>query len=1203
MRIRDIFATAVQERIEPVVKVADRRPAVVQRELANLVVTPQWERYLHRMLDAYVDAAMREDEQGIGIWISGFFGSGKSLLMKVLGVLLEGGQLGDQPAHQLFLNRLPATSPDRADLDRFLRACASRISATAVGGNLHSMLADPSDSLALLAFKLFCAQQGYTHNWPLAWAVEHQIDARGLSQPFRQQAEALAGLDWDEIAADPEFYLEVLYEAAAQVLPDHFSGPGAVERSVNAVVQSGVTPAMLVSRLRRWCEVKDADGRRHKLLLQLDELGQWIAAGNAYDRTMQVQALAEEAAQKGGGRVWLAVTAHGDIQALKQNVQQENYAKIIQRFAIQARLSNDDISQVVEERVLRKTQPARATLVERFQSRSGELADLGAISQAQRVYPTPDASSFPLFYPYLPWTVAVVPDVVKGIAQAAGRDEALTGSNRTMIGVVQGALIETPGLLDSPVGRVVSLADLYGQLASDVPIETKTDLNRIGDTVPGADEFTVRVARGLFLLGQAEYIAPTLDNVARTVVDSLDASLLALSKRVKEELDKLTAAGYAKRVGDQHVFLSTQQRSFQDKVRNRQDELLNQTYELIQALKDYDSEAALRFDRVAIQGRELALKLEIDGRVVRNPTAHVAVRVSSPLQRALDPQISDDAAMRQLSNQQPDALLFRLADVTGLRAALALAAATEAIADQALAGRRADGGEEEVARQAKQIDLPSHKDEVRRLLGQAVRGGTIFFRGSAYTLAPGDGAGDAARATLAQLLPSIYPRLAEAPQRISNEATAVKAALSGNASNPDLRALGVYKADGTLNESHPLLSALRGKLPLAGQAQQPVSAADLRSQFERPPFGWDGNAVKVGLALLLRASACRLIDSGQVYADPSDPRVADLLSKELSFKGLRVEGVRSDLGVQELLQIRGHMEVTFGVKPALVAATMNNALGEQLAAVASRAQAVQGWADLTQCPLPLAFGSDASLVQELLNSGAAAVRLASFLEQADRLRGFIEQLRGLESFQREQGSRWLQVRDFYNRMVNASVDLPALRRFLDDYRTVVRERTVAEPARWNEIVQAQSAAEQAVKEQIVRWQADTRQRLEGLEDKLATAVRQAGAPEEQVAEQTAALAMLYQLARERVGRADLGLGEASGLLFTLATAEMEKDRRLQELRAAYVVEAHPQAVHFTWSTLAGRVTLTSAADLDQILDGLRERIAAELSDDVTIIIE
>src|SRR2546430_616303 len=99
--------------------------------------------------------------------------------------------------------------------------------------------------------------------------------------------------------------------------------------------------------------------RVEKLLIQLDELGQWIASGNANERIMQIQALVETAAQAGDGRIWIAVTAHGDVQDLKQNVQQEQYAKINQRFALQCKLSNDDISKVVEERLLRKTQAAR----------------------------------------------------------------------------------------------------------------------------------------------------------------------------------------------------------------------------------------------------------------------------------------------------------------------------------------------------------------------------------------------------------------------------------------------------------------------------------------------------------------------------------------------------------------------------------------------------------------------------------------------------------------------------------------------------------------------------------------------------------------------------------------------------------------------------------------------------------------------------
>ena len=149
-------------------------------------------------------------------------------------------------------------------------------------------------------------------------------------------------------------------------MPDHFAGASAVERAVAAVSASGITPQALVERLRRWCTAQDTAGRRHQVLLQLDELGQWIAGGNATERIMQIQALVETAAAAGGGRVWIAVTAHGDVQALRQNVQQEYYAKIVQRFAHQCKLSNEDISQVVEERLLRKTQAARMALEQRL---------------------------------------------------------------------------------------------------------------------------------------------------------------------------------------------------------------------------------------------------------------------------------------------------------------------------------------------------------------------------------------------------------------------------------------------------------------------------------------------------------------------------------------------------------------------------------------------------------------------------------------------------------------------------------------------------------------------------------------------------------------------------------------------------------------------------------------------------------------------
>src|SRR5260370_34536685 len=116
-------------------------------------------------------------------------------------------------------------------------------------------------------------------------------------------------------------------------------------------------------------------------------MGKWSDRCNANERIMQVQALVETAAQAGGGRIWMAVTAHGDVQALQQNVQQEQYAKISQRFALQCKLSNEDINQVVVERLLRKTQPARIDLTQRFTHRSGDITDLGSVQQARRIFP------------------------------------------------------------------------------------------------------------------------------------------------------------------------------------------------------------------------------------------------------------------------------------------------------------------------------------------------------------------------------------------------------------------------------------------------------------------------------------------------------------------------------------------------------------------------------------------------------------------------------------------------------------------------------------------------------------------------------------------------------------------------------------------------------------------------------------------------
>lgn len=1204
MQIRDTFATAIQKRIEPVVKVIDRQPEVLLNELNSLVVTPQWERYLRGILDSYADAADRNDEQGIGLWISGFFGSGKSLMVKVLGALLEGAEIQGQSTHELFLARLPATSLDRSEIARHLTVIKRKLTTTVTGGNLHALQASSDDPLALIAFRLFAKQRGFTQNWPLAWTIEYQIDERRKTSDFRQRAEELSGTDWEEIALDPEFYLEHLFTAAAELLPENFSSPAKVEQAVAMTVQSGMTPVALIERLRRWCAARDGAGRRHKLLLQLDELGQWIQGGPRTERAQQVQALIETAASSGGGRIWIAVTAHGDVQELRSSLQQEEYAKINQRFANKCKLSNEDINLVVKERLLRKTQEARSRLEQRFAEQPGTLTDLGTV-QGHREYPIPDASSFALFYPYMPWTVTIIPDVVKGIAQAAGRDETLTGSNRTMIGVVQGAIIETLGLLEAPIGRLLCLADLYEQVASDAPVETKTDLNLIRERVPGATELTPRVARALYLLGAAEYVPTTLEHLARALVDRIDGDVSALRSRVAVELERLIEARYAKRVGEEFFFLSTQQRDFQTKVRARQDELQLQTYELSQALKDYESDDALRFDKVAVLGRELALKLEIDGRVARNPAAHVALRLATPFQKAIDTQIGNDAVMKQRSNEDPNAILIRLDDVSGFRSALALAIATDQVANEVTGSPMSSDPEKDVARQARQHDLVSYKAEVRRLIGQAVRGATVFFRGTSYPLLPGDSPSAAMRATLGQLLPQIYARLGELTHRITNEDTAVKAALANNTSHPDLQQLGVYRADGTLNDAHALLSTLRARLPVDDQFQQFVQADALRTELEKPPFGWDPNSVKVGLALLLRASACRLFDANRTLTDPADPEVVQALTKELKFKALRVQGIKSDLSMAELQEIRGYIEALFGVKAQLVQANLHKVLGEQLGTLAREAREVQSWASTARCPMPMAFESGSLLVNELLNSASEAARLPRFRDQHEALFQFSELLQHLREFRRDSGQEFIRLNEFFLTMIHADINLDEVRRFVSDWRVLLGQRSVAEADRWTEAVRAYQDAQQAMARQIHDWRQQAQTRLAELGAGLEERVQAVGVPPERIAAELQTVASLLDPVRERQGQAGLDFAEARGLLTLLSTAEFKVQQRLRELRDKYRVDdpEPPREVRLRLGEIAGPQRLATPADVERLLAALRERLLKELDEQATVILE
>src|SRR6266496_6506089 len=111
MKLAEIFETRIEEKIDPVIKVAEvQDDGKLASEIGSYVVTPTIEKYIDEFLEHYTDTALLRTTE-IGAWISGYFGSGKSYLAKILALLVENRRLHGHAACTRFEGRIPPAAP------------------------------------------------------------------------------------------------------------------------------------------------------------------------------------------------------------------------------------------------------------------------------------------------------------------------------------------------------------------------------------------------------------------------------------------------------------------------------------------------------------------------------------------------------------------------------------------------------------------------------------------------------------------------------------------------------------------------------------------------------------------------------------------------------------------------------------------------------------------------------------------------------------------------------------------------------------------------------------------------------------------------------------------------------------------------------------------------------------------------------------
>jgi len=539
-RIRDLFQADVGRRIEEVVKVDQTNEEDVYNELVEYVVTPALAERYREVLDLYAETPNKPHE-GIGVWVSGFFGSGKSSFAKILGYILENRVVMGRPAGEIFAER---AADDR--IRALLGVIHHRIPTTAIIFDVakDKGVRSGSEMLTEIMYRAFLRELGYSDDLDLA-ELEISLEADGRLAEFVERYRARYGQEWDQRKRlGPALVLNEASAVMHEMDPATYPQPDSwakTPRRIDVSANRFVERVMELGRRRR-------PGRR--IVFVIDEVGQYVS--RSVEKMQDLQGVVEALGRAGKGWLWLVVTSQEKLDEVVDSLEGRRIelARLRDRFATQVDMSPADISEVASRRVLTKKPEAEEELRRLYESHKGALATHTAIRGPRRPGEL-TADTFVRLYPFLPYQVDLIIDIVSGLRRQPGASRHVGGSNRTIIKHAQQMIIHPKVALgEREVGALVTLDRVYDLLETNVASERQRDIKEIEELWGQQKPLVPAVAKVLCLLEFEDKLPRTAENVAALLYPRVGSPSLqpgveeALSILVANQRAKLTEKGY-----------------------------------------------------------------------------------------------------------------------------------------------------------------------------------------------------------------------------------------------------------------------------------------------------------------------------------------------------------------------------------------------------------------------------------------------------------------------------------------------------------------------------------------------------------------------------------------------------------------------------------------------------------------------------------
>lgn len=562
MIIRDMFFKEIDRDIKGVIKVGQSDDENIFQELDEYVVTSELEKYMDRFFAAYKRGVESHTDK-MGVWISGFFGSGKSHFLKILSYILSNKVVMDDKgqshaASSFFLEGVKVENES-------LKKKISEVSGWSddVDGilfNIDSKSATDSkmnkEAVKDVFMKVFNDYLGYCGSIPFLADFERKLDNDGRYEEFKTKFEEINGSSWVESREDFYFIQDEIMETVVSL--GIMSENEARNWTENAQSSYSLSIDKFAEYIRKYCESK---GKDHHVLFLVDEIGQYIADDSKL--MLNLQTVTEDLGTACKGNAWIIVTSQQDIDSITKTMG-EDFSKIQGRFDTRIALSSANVDEVIRKRILYKKDTATVILKDLYGSHEFDIKGNITFSEGTPEMPLyADADEFAEVYPFIPYQFKLLGNVLTSVRQYSSSGKHLADGERSMLALFKEAAQkyenEREGVL-VPFNAFYSALDDFIDHTHRIVITQAVRNNRL-------NSFDVELLKVLFMIKHVNNFSKNLENITTLMISNINEDRLDLGKKVEASLRVLCDELLVQKNGNEYIFLTNEEQEAEDAIR------------------------------------------------------------------------------------------------------------------------------------------------------------------------------------------------------------------------------------------------------------------------------------------------------------------------------------------------------------------------------------------------------------------------------------------------------------------------------------------------------------------------------------------------------------------------------------------------------------------------------------------------------------